>query len=337
MLRWLAAIVSLALLIVGGLFFYAGRQTPPQITIGKPAGVIGQRADLRVDAAGAHLQTLTIALEQNGRRIPLFARKAPELFNPGAGPDGATLSISEEGSPVTVERPIGKQSVPELQEGPARMSWTVDAVRSRDERRAGRLQPPRVRSSDHHYVNHGGSRWSYRHADVARRTGRLGRARRISAAGAGLPADPALKGLFALLHEQTVSERIALRATSRHRSDRDSSTTSSRSRSRRAASRSTTSSCIASFPRYRARTRIEGRRPVGDEDCAGVPEDQRRLAADERRPHRGHARVVAHTVMERPFVQLGNSQVEAGFADHRTYLRSGTEIDQQTHSGPIWR
>src|SRR5206468_10359987 len=34
-----------------------------------------------------------------------------------------------------------------------------------------------------------------------------------------------------------------------------------------------------------------------------------------------------------PFVQLGNSQVEASFADHRTYLYKGKEIDQQTHLG----
>jgi len=32
-------------------------------------------------------------------------------------------------------------------------------------------------------------------------------------------------------------------------------------------------------------------------------------------------------------VQLGNSQVEASFADHRTYLYKGKEVDQQTHLG----
>ena len=34
-----------------------------------------------------------------------------------------------------------------------------------------------------------------------------------------------------------------------------------------------------------------------------------------------------------PFVQLGNSQVEASFADHRTYLYKGKEVDQQVHLG----
>jgi murein DD-endopeptidase MepM/ murein hydrolase activator NlpD len=34
-----------------------------------------------------------------------------------------------------------------------------------------------------------------------------------------------------------------------------------------------------------------------------------------------------------PFVQLGNSQVEASFADHRTYIYNGKEVDQQVHLG----
>jgi len=36
---------------------------------------------------------------------------------------------------------------------------------------------------------------------------------------------------------------------------------------------------------------------------------------------------------EGTFVQLGNSQVEASFADRRTYVYKGKEIDQQTHLG----
>jgi murein DD-endopeptidase MepM/ murein hydrolase activator NlpD len=34
-----------------------------------------------------------------------------------------------------------------------------------------------------------------------------------------------------------------------------------------------------------------------------------------------------------PFVQLGNSKVEAAFADHRTYIYKGKEVDQQVHLG----
>jgi len=34
-----------------------------------------------------------------------------------------------------------------------------------------------------------------------------------------------------------------------------------------------------------------------------------------------------------PFVQLGNSKVEAAFADHRTYTYKGKEVDHQVHLG----
>ncbi len=36
---------------------------------------------------------------------------------------------------------------------------------------------------------------------------------------------------------------------------------------------------------------------------------------------------------EAPFVQLGNSKVEASFADHRTYFYQGKEVDHQVHLG----
>ena len=34
-----------------------------------------------------------------------------------------------------------------------------------------------------------------------------------------------------------------------------------------------------------------------------------------------------------PFRQLTNSQVESGFADHRTYVHDGNDVDQQVHLG----
>ena len=68
---------------------------------------------------------------------------------------------------------------------------------------------------------------------------------------------------------------------------------------------------------------------------AGVPEGQRRAAQDQRRPDRGArgARPRRTQLWDGPFVQLGNSQVEASFADHRTYLYKGKEVDQQVHLG----
>jgi len=41
----------------------------------------------------------------------------------------------------------------------------------------------------------------------------------------------------------------------------------------------------------------------------------------------------SHLTWTQPFVQLGNSKVEASFADYRTYLYNGQVIDHQTHLG----
>jgi murein DD-endopeptidase MepM/ murein hydrolase activator NlpD len=40
-----------------------------------------------------------------------------------------------------------------------------------------------------------------------------------------------------------------------------------------------------------------------------------------------------HFLWSQPFVQLGNSKVEAAFADYRTYVYNGQVIDHQTHLG----
>ena len=34
-----------------------------------------------------------------------------------------------------------------------------------------------------------------------------------------------------------------------------------------------------------------------------------------------------------PFTQLGNSKVEAAFADDRSYIYNGKKVDEQTHLG----
>jgi murein DD-endopeptidase MepM/ murein hydrolase activator NlpD len=41
----------------------------------------------------------------------------------------------------------------------------------------------------------------------------------------------------------------------------------------------------------------------------------------------------ASKLWDGPFVQLGNSKVEAAFADHRTYIYKGKDVDQQVHLG----
>jgi murein DD-endopeptidase MepM/ murein hydrolase activator NlpD len=73
--------------------------------------------------------------------------------------------------------------------------------------------------------------------------------------------------------------------------------------------------------------------PSGDllADFLKVNGELRRTNADE---IAAFAKQTAATKLwKEPFVQLGNSKVEAGFADHRTYIYKGKEVDQQVHLG----
>src|SRR6476620_4926119 len=119
MLRWLIGLVLLALIVAGGAYVAAGRGAPPTLSIDKPDRTVGQKSDLQV-TAGAPAGTLTrliISLEQNGKTTSLFTLEAPQ---------SATLTQFD-ATHVQVTRPFGKQGVPELQQGTARI--VVSATR----------------------------------------------------------------------------------------------------------------------------------------------------------------------------------------------------------------
>ena len=44
-------------------------------------------------------------------------------------------------------------------------------------------------------------------------------------------------------------------------------------------------------------------------------------------------KTASHLTWTQPFLQLGNSKVEASFADYRTYVYNGQKVDHQTHLG----
>src|SRR5688572_12636075 len=78
MLRWLTGLVLVGLLVGGGAYWVAGRGEPPTISIDQPGRVVGQSGalDVVVAAPRGALTSLAIALEQNGRTIPLFSLDA---------------------------------------------------------------------------------------------------------------------------------------------------------------------------------------------------------------------------------------------------------------------
>lgn len=344
MLRAILALFVVLAAAAVGVFVVAGRTEPPTIEIRQPERVVGQSGTLEVvvSAPGGKLDALTVTLEQNGKTLPLFSLEAPQ--------SGAIAQADADHLRVT--RPFGKQGVPELQQGSARIviaasrsSWmslrTVSASAARDLQ--VRLEPPRVAVlSTHHYVNHGGAEMVvYRATPPDVQSGvRVGDVEYVGypASGAGLAgADESAKvAFFALLHDQDLKTPIVAFA-------------------RDEAGNEATASFVEKIfekPFRKSRIQIDDRflQRVVPEILAHAPElglpaptgdivsDFVKINGDLRRLNAG--RILALSKSTAPtrlwsgsFLPLGNAQVEASFADHRTYLYAGKEIDQQVHLG----
>jgi murein DD-endopeptidase MepM/ murein hydrolase activator NlpD len=209
-----------------------------------------------------------------------------------------------------------------------------------------RLEPPRVAVvSTHHFVNHGGAELVvYRVTPPDVESGVLVGDERYPGypaggiPGAGLASDPSLRvAFFALLPDQDLGTPISLYA-------RDE-----------AGNEGTASFDFRVFPRPFKRSRIE----IDDRFLArvvpaiakGAPEldlgtpagddllpaflkingELRRMNADTIRGL--SAKTGPELLWSGAFQQLGNSQVESMFADHRTYFYDRREVDQQVHLG----
>ena len=344
MIRWFLTLVLIAALAGGGLFVASGRATPPSISIDQPERVVGQRSDLRVSvtAPAGTLAVLNISLEQNGKVVPLFALDAPQ-----------SATVSQPSTDIVqIVRPFGKLGVPELQQGAARILVTATRrsflnLRERTTEASKdiqvRLDPPRIAVlSTHHYINHGGAEMVvYRATPPDAITGvRVGELEYAGfpASGAGLAnADPALKvAFFALLHDQDVHTPIVAFARDEAGNEAkvsfvDEVFEKSFKRSRIVVDDRFFGRVVPEILEHSPEVSKEG---TGGDLLAGFLEVNgqiRRLNND--RIASLTAATAASRLWTGPFAQLGNSQVEASFADHRTYIYQGKDVDQQVHLG----
>ena len=350
-MRWLLGLIVVLLIASGCAYYIAGRGAPPGIAIDKPERVVGQAGTLDVTASAPNRRftALTIALEQNGKSYPLYSLN-------GAPAPGAAASVTEVDRDRTrITRPIGKQSVPELQSGAARIVVTATRPSFLKLRQLTstatkdfqvRLEPPRIAVvSTHHYVNHGGSEMVVYKAtppDVASGV-RVGDVeyRGFPASGAGASgSDPSVKvAFFALLYDQPLDAPIVAFARDEAGNQAKASFVDN----------------VFEKPFKKSRIEIDDKfmnKTVPDIvehspelKMAPPPQDSpemvtaflrvngelRKINADQIAAM--DAKTAPTKMWEGPFVQLGNSQVEASFADRRTYVYKGKEIDQQTHLG----
>ena len=100
-MRKVLAVVVVLLLIAGGVWFMAGRQEGPTLTFTKPGPLIGQTGDLelKIDPHGSPLESLSIVLEQDGARTPVFSL-------PG---DDQTRLIQQPDGSLILQRPVGRR------------------------------------------------------------------------------------------------------------------------------------------------------------------------------------------------------------------------------------
>ena len=332
------ALVIVLLLAVGAaaLWVNAGRAAGPAIDIGGPE-VIGQTGEVavKVTAPGGEITGLSVQLVQGGAATALY-----ELTPATA----AALAIV--GDEITLRVPAGKRALPDLQAGEARVDVTAvrpvlfglrQAVATQTRTVAVRLTPPQIAVlSQFHYVNHGGSEMVvYRVNPPDAESGvRVGdREYRGFPAGGG---DATLRvAFFALLWDQDRSTPISVFA-------RDSiGNEGSGTFDFRVFPKQFRKSTINLDDRFLARvvpSILQNSTELKVEDPANLLASYLAINRELRRMNNetiaNLARGTAPEILWRgPFKQLINTAVEAGFADQRTYVYNGADVDHQVHLG----
>jgi murein DD-endopeptidase MepM/ murein hydrolase activator NlpD len=344
-MRYLVGLLLILALAAAVVFMVAGRGDAPSVQILQPTKVVGVDGvlDVRVVAPKSRLSRLDITLEQDGKSTPLFSLAQP-----------ASANITQETPErVRITRPVGKRALPDLKAGKVRIvvtaarttlfGWRTKETTAATEVTA-RFNPPRVAAlSTHHYINHGGAEfvvYSVSPPDVASGV-QVGDVvyPGFPAAGANITSsDPGMRvAFFALLHDQDLSAPIRLFA-------RDE-----------AGNEAHASFDYKVFPKKFHKGRIDlndtflGR--VVPEILEHSPELKVAVAPGEnylpaflkvntdlRRANAekiiGLSKQTAPQFLwSGPFHPLGNASIESAFADYRTYIYDGKEVDRQVHLG----
>src|SRR5215510_620834 len=347
MFRWLVGLLLILALAAGVTYVVAGRGAPPRLTINKPDRLVGQvgALDVTAQAPNAKFTTLTIALEQNGKSVPLFALDA------SAGAAGATASndaivTAIDRNQIRISRELGKRSVPDLQAGAARIVVTatrpsflnlrtLTSTASKDFQ--VRLESPRIAVlSTHHHINHGGAEMVvYRAtpADVASGV-RVG-----DVEYPGYPLSGDLKAaFFALLYDQDLNTRI--QAFARDEAGNEAKATfidnvfeKPQRKSRIELDDKFLNRVVPDILEHAPELKMTPPPEGGDMMPAflRINGELRKINADQIAALAKNSSPTRQ--WEGPFVQLGNSKVEASFADHRTYFYKEKEVDRQVHLG----
>ena len=344
-MRFLLGLILVAALVAGGVFVYAGRLPGPVVEIARPAKYVGHSTpvEVAISAPGAKVDAITITFEQNGRQTPIFSLASP----------GSAEVKQESADKVRITRTIDREAVPDLKTGPARIVVAATRPVLRGWRKTQttvtrdvqvRLERPTIAVlSTKHYVNLGGSEMVVYRAmppDVESgvQVGDLTYpgypASGAKAEGVHI-ADPGVKvAFFALRFDQDVNTPMFAYA-------RDEAGNSARAEFDH-----------LTFPKPFKRSRIELNdnflsrvvpailetttevKPDGDalQKFLVINGELRRRNAEKIASFAKHSspEMLWGGVVFHPFT---STAVEAAFADQRTYIYQGKEVDRQVHLG----
>ena len=348
-MKFFGALVLIVLVALGGAWIYAGRQPGPVIDISRPAKWVGATTAVQVGVAAPTLKSVSIVFEQNGKQTTLYT------IAPATGSTTGQGEVKQDApGRETITTTISRQTVPDLKTGPGRIVVTASSPVVRGIRTAQttatkdvqvRLEKPTIAVlSTKHYVNLGGSEMVvYRSTPADVESGvQVGDLTYpgYPASGVhvdGVPAitDPTIKvAFFALLYDQDVNTPMFAyakdEAGNSARADFDHLT----------------------FPKPFKKSRIDlpdsflnrvvpailattdEVHPEGDvlQQFLVLNGDLRRKNAD---------KIASFSKQSSPemlwngvvFHSFTNNAVEAAFADQRTYIYHGKEVDQQVHLG----
>lgn len=340
MRKLLVAVVALVV-IAGLVFFFAGRAAGPAITIAKPQAYVGANTPFEIDVAppGGRLTSVTATFEQGGVATPLFS-------------EGAMTAADVSGR-IHIARVIGRDNVPGLKSGPGRITITavrpvlfglrkVSSTVTRDVK--VRLERPRVTVlSTHHYINQGGTEaivYRVEPGDVQSgvRVGDIEYpgypASGAVVQGASI-SDPSVRiAFFALMYDQSTGTpmRVFARDEAGNATDVDFDR--------------------KTFPKPAKKSRIEITDAFLDRVVPAILETtteikpegstlDKFLVINGELRRKNAATIASFAAKSSPQMLWGgvtfhpftNSAVESAFADSRTYVYHGKDVDHQTHLG----
>ncbi|HXG53779.1 MAG TPA: M23 family metallopeptidase [Vicinamibacterales bacterium] len=343
-MRFLIRLVLLLLVIAGVAWFVAGRIGGPTIELTQPEKFLGVATPLEavIGAPVAQLTGLRVVIEQNGKQFPAYS----------LGDAGGDVKEEAPGR-TRLKKTIGKESAPDLQSGSAKIHITAERPVLYGLRKVSttatkevqvRLERPKVAVlSAHHFVNHGGAEvvvYRATPADVVSGVV-VGDVEYpgYPASTAGVPgitvADPSVKvAFFALRHDQDLKTPIRVFA-------RDEAGNIARADFDKRV-----------FPKPFKKSRIEVTDSLIDRVVPAILEGTTEIKPDgdnlakflainsELRKKNAEkiASFAKQTAKEmlwsgQVFHTFKNNAVESAFADARTYVYKGKEVDQQTHLG----